>query len=160
MIIFLTGGTFDKQYDPVKASLIFTGQDHVSDMLRVARCTLDMSVKRILCKDSLDMLDEDLSNVLEHCQECHDDRIVIIHGTDRMIHTAMKLKELELDKTIVLTGALVPYRVGNSDAMFNLGTTIGFVQTMPVGVYVVMNGQCFDPENVIKNYQTGHFERL
>jgi L-asparaginase len=160
MIIFLTGGTFDKQYDPIESSLTLTGQDHVSEMLKIARCTLDIYVQRILCKDSRDMIEKDILNILEHCQDCQDDQIIIVHGTDRIIQTAIRLKELKLIKTIVLTGALVPYRVGNSDAMFNLGTTIGFVQAMPTGVYVVMNGQCFDPERVVKNYHTGHFDRL
>ena len=157
--IFVTGGTFDKEYDELRGSLFF--QDtHVPEMLRLGRCQLDVSVRTLMMIDSLEMTDEDRSTIVDHCRRCDETRIVITHGTDTMVETAAALAPGVTGKTIVLTGAMVPYAFHSSDGLFNLGSALSFVQVLPTGVYIAMNGRSFAWDNVRKNRETGMFEPL
>src|SRR3954452_13729571 len=148
--ILATGGTFDKEYNELTGELFFK-DTHVHDMLRLGRSHLDVRVETLLMIDSLQMTDADRSLILERCRACAEQRIVVTHGTDTMEQTAAVLGRAELGKTIVLTGAMVPYTFGSSDGMFNLGTALAFVQALPPGVYVAMNGRCFTWDKVHKN---------
>jgi L-asparaginase len=155
--LFITGGTFDKTYDEITGRLIF--QDtHVQEMLQLGRCRLDVSVRTLMMVDSLEMTDRDRQLVLENCRSAAEERIVVTHGTDTMTDTARVLGEASLPKTVVLTGAMVPYAFGSSDGLFNLGSALSFVQALPHGVYVAMNGRCFPWDDVVKNRQLGVFE--
>ena len=155
--LFITGGTFDKTYDEITGRLVF--QDtHVQEMLQLGRCRLDVSVRTLMMVDSLEMTDADRQLVLENCRSAAEERIVVTHGTDTMTDTARVLGEAGLAKTIVLTGAMVPYAFGSSDGLFNLGSALSFVQALPHGVYVAMNGRCFPWDDVTKNRQLGVFE--
>jgi len=155
--LFITGGTFDKTYDEITGRLIF--QDtHVQEMLQLGRCRLDVSVRTLMMVDSLEMTDRDRQLVLENCRSAAEERIVVTHGTDTMTDTARVLGAAALPKTIVLTGAMVPYAFGSSDGLFNLGSALSFVQALPRGVYIAMNGRCFTWDNVAKNRQLGVFE--
>jgi L-asparaginase len=157
--LFITGGTFDKAYDEISGRLDF--QDtHVHEMLRLGRCRLELVVRTVMMVDSLDMTDADRRLILESCRSAAEERIVITHGTDTMPETARALGEAALAKTIVLTGAMVPYAFGSSDGLFNLGSALSFVQALPHGVYIAMNGRCFAWDNVTKNRQLGIFETL
>jgi L-asparaginase len=155
--IFVTGGTFDKEYNELTGELFFK-DTHVHDMLRLGRSHLDVRVETLLMIDSLQMAEADRALILERCRECDERRIVITHGTDTMENTAAVLGRAELGKTVVLTGAMVPYTFGSSDGMFNLGTAVAFVQTLTPGVYVAMNGKYFTWNSVHKNRQQGIFE--
>lgn len=158
--IFITGGTFDKEYNYITGELTFT-KTHVNDMLKRGRCGVDVDVRTIMMKDSLQMTEEDRNLILEACISSQYEKIVITHGTDTMVVTASHLAGAGLPKTIVLTGAMIPYTFGtSSDGFFNLGSALGFVQCLDNGVYVVMNGRCFNWDNVKKNYTTGYFELL
>ncbi len=155
--LFITGGTFDKTYDEITGRLVF--QDtHVQEMLQLGRCRLDVSVRTLMMVDSLEMTDADRHLVLENCRSAAEERIVVTHGTDTMTDTARVLGEARLAKAIVLTGAMVPYAFGSSDGLFNLGSALSFVQALPHGVYVAMNGRCFPWDDVTKNRQLGVFE--
>lgn len=155
--IFVTGGTFDKEYNELTGELFFK-ETHVHDMLRLGRSHLEARVQTLMMIDSLQMTDEHRGAILEQCRSCEERRVVVTHGTDTMENTAAVLGAAALEKTIVLTGAMVPYTFGSSDGMFNLGTALAFVQTLPAGVYVVMNGKCFPWNRVHKNRQQGVFE--
>jgi L-asparaginase len=155
--ILVTGGTFDKQYDEIHGTLVF-GRTHVPDMLALGRCHLDIAVETLLMIDSLEMTDADRNRILERCAAAPESRIVITHGTDTMEQTAAALGKSLRDKTVVLTGAMVPYQFGSSDGMFNLGTAVAFAQTLPPGVYVAMNGRWFEWHSVRKNRSRGIFE--
>jgi L-asparaginase len=157
--IFATGGTFDKQYDEIHGQLVFD-KTHVADMLLLGRCRLDVDVETLMMIDSLEMTDADRARILERCAATPETRIVITHGTDTMEQTAAALGSNLTGKTVVLTGAMVPYQFGSSDGMFNLGTALAFVQTLGPGVYVAMNGRCFDWRSVHKNREQGIFESL
>jgi L-asparaginase len=154
--LFVTGGTFDKEYDEIGGKLFFK-DSHVSEMLRLGRSQLDIDVRTLMMIDSLEMTDEDRKLILQSCRTCKDPRIVITHGTDTMEDTARVLGEAKLEKTVILTGAMVPYKFGSSDGLFNLGSALAFVQTLPHGVYVVMNGRYFLWDNVQKDKRTGEF---
>ena len=154
--LFVTGGTFDKEYDEIGGKLFFK-DSHVSEMLRLGRSQLEIDVRTLMMIDSLEMTDDDRKLILDNCKSCKDTRIVITHGTDTMDQTARVLGEAKLAKTIVLTGAMVPYAFGSSDGLFNLGSALAFAQTLPHGVYVVMNGRYFNWNNVQKNRSTGEF---
>ncbi len=121
---------------------------------------MPVSVRTLMMIDSLEMTDADREIIIGHCRQCSEEKIVITHGTDTMDQTARKLGEAGLNKTIVLTGAMVPYKFGSSDGLFNMGSALAFVQTLPVGVYVVMNGRYFNWNNVRKNKASGIFEEL
>jgi L-asparaginase len=127
-------------------------------MLRLGRCQLELDVRRLMMIDSLEMTDADRERILASCLDAGEDRVVITHGTDTMAETARFLGERLKGQTIVLTGAMVPYTFGSSDGLFNLGSALAFAQTLPTGVYVAMNGRCFDWRNVRKNKATGTFE--
>ena len=158
--IFITGGTFDKEYNYITGELTFS-KTHVNDMLKRGRCGVDVDVRTIMMKDSLQMTEDDRTLILEACQSTEYEKIVITHGTDTMVATAAFIASANLSKTIVLTGAMIPYTFGtSSDGFFNLGSALGFTQCLSAGVYVVMNGRCFNWENVKKNYTTGYFEAL
>jgi L-asparaginase len=157
--ILITGGTFDKEYNELTGELFFQ-QTHLPDMLRLGRCRLEVSVETLMMIDSLQMTDGDRQKILDRCAAVAEDRIVITHGTDTMEATARVLGERLGGKTIVLTGAMVPYQFGSSDGMFNLGTALAFVQTLAPGVYVAMNGRCFPWNGVRKNRKEGVFESL
>lgn len=155
--IFVTGGTFDKEYNELTGELFFKST-HIADMLRLGRCHLDVEIECLMMIDSLQMTEADRQLILERCLDAGPDRIVITHGTDTMEQTAAVLGRGVSGKTIVLTGAMVPYTFGSSDGMFNLGTALGFVQTLAPGVYVAMNGRCFPWDSVTKNRDLGVFE--
>jgi L-asparaginase len=155
--ILATGGTFDKEYNELTGELFFK-HTHIGDMLRLGRSHLEIEVDTLMMIDSLQMTDADRDLILTRCREVPEDRIVITHGTDTMEHTAAVLGRNLVGKTVVLTGAMVPYTFGSSDGMFNLGTALAFVQTLAPGVYVAMNGRCFPWNSVRKNRQIGVFE--
>ncbi|SPE29176.1 Asparaginase [Candidatus Sulfopaludibacter sp. SbA3] len=157
--ILITGGTFDKEYNELTGELFFQ-QTHLSDMLRLGRCRLDVTVETLMMIDSLQMTDAHRQAILERCTAAAEQRIVITHGTDTMERTARVLGKHLSGKTIVLTGAMVPYTFGSSDGMFNLGTALAFVQTLAPGVYVAMNGRCFPWNRVRKNRDQGVFEAI
>lgn len=155
--ILVTGGTFDKDYNEIEGRLFFR-ETHVQEMLRLGRSRLPITVEALMLIDSLDMTDADRERILEACRNAPEQRIVVTHGTDTMEHTARILGTAGLAKTIVLTGAMVPYTFGSSDGLFNLGSALAFVQTLPHGVYVAMNGRCFRWDHVRKNRSSGVFE--
>ncbi len=159
--IFVTGGTFDKQYHELSGSLTF-GQTHLPEMLRLGRCRVEVAIETLMMVDSLDMTERDRGVIVDRCRATAERWIVVTHGTDTMVETAAALAEglAQSGKTIVLTGAMVPYAFGSSDGLFNLGSAISFVQTLPAGVYVAMNGRCFEWDRVRKNRESGVFESL
>lgn len=157
--IFATGGTFDKDYDFVNGKLYFKDSS-IPDMLDRGRCTLEYDLKTLMMIDSLEMTDTDREIILHNCQRSEYDRILITHGTDTMQKTAEFLAKGGIEnKTIVITGAMIPYAFGDSsDGFFNLGSALSFVQLLPHGIYVVMNGRHFHWDKVAKNRKTGYFE--
>ncbi|MCU0395701.1 MAG: asparaginase [Chitinophagaceae bacterium] len=157
--IFVTGGTFDKEYDEITGTLFFK-ETHLPEMLKLGRCRLDVDIRTLMMIDSLQMEDADRELIAEHCNRAEHHRIIITHGTDTMVETARVLAEKVSGKTVVITGAMIPYKFGSSDGLFNLGSAMAFVQTLPPGVYVAMNGRWFNWDNVWKNKQTGIFEEL
>ena len=157
--IFVTGGTFDKNYDEIHGRLTF-GDTHLPEMLRLGRCRLDVSIRTLMMIDSLDMTDADRELIVRHCAQSDESRIVITHGTDTMAETAAALARGVTGKTVVLTGAMIPYAFGSSDGLFNLGSAVSFAQVLPPGVYIAMNGQHFAWDRVRKNRDTGTFEAI
>ncbi|HMN82272.1 MAG TPA: asparaginase domain-containing protein [Burkholderiaceae bacterium] len=158
--LIATGGTFDKVYDPLNGELRFT-RSHVPDLLSRARLPADrFVVEELMLMDSLDMTDRHRQKVLAACRASPEHRIVVIHGTDTMADTAAVLAAASLPVTIVLTGAMVPYTIDRSDALFNLGHAIGCAQQLPPGVYIAMNGQAHHWDRVRKNRALGVFEPL
>ena len=157
--LIATGGTFDKHYNELTGVLGFA-ESHLPAVLQRARMTIPVELELLPLLDSLDMQDADRQRVLEACQAASEKAIVIVHGTDTMPHTAAVLGAAALGKTVVLTGAMIPYEIANSDALFNLGFACGVAQTLPAGVYVAMNGQVFAWDNVTKNRAAGVFQPL
>ena len=157
--ILVTGGTFDKEYDEIAGRLYFK-DTHVHEILQLGRSNLPIEVDRMMMIDSLEMTATDRKAIVAHCRNCGEDKIVITHGTDTMEITANELGKAGIHKTIVLTGAMVPYKFGSSDGLFNLGSALAFVQSLPKGVYVAMNGRYFNWNNVKKNKASGIFEEL
>ncbi|UAY50772.1 asparaginase domain-containing protein [Ferruginibacter albus] len=157
--IFVTGGTFDKEYNELKGTLFFK-DTHLPEMLRLGRSRVNVHVETLMMIDSLEMKEEHRKLIADYCIRSEEDKIIITHGTDTMTDTAKKLAELVSDKTIVLTGAMIPYKFGSSDGLFNLGSALAFVQTLHKGVYVAMNGRYFNWDNVRKNKITGEFEEI
>jgi L-asparaginase len=155
--ILVTGGTFDKEYNELTGELFFQ-KTHAGDMLKLGRCLLNVEIETLMMIDSLQMTDADRRLILDRCSAVSEKRIVITHGTDTMENTAAVLGPALAGKTIVLTGAMVPYKFGSSDGLFNLGTAMAFVQTLAPGVYVAMNGRCFPWHSVRKNKKAGVFE--
>jgi L-asparaginase len=157
--VFVTGGTFDKEYNELDGKLFFK-DTHLNEMLDLGRCKLKVDIRTLMMVDSLELTDQDRQIIVDHCLRAKEDKIVITHGTDTMDVTARVLGGTVREKTIVLTGAMIPYKFGSSDGLFNLGSALAFVQTLPYGVYIAMNGKYFHWNNVRKNKLTGQFEEL
>ena len=157
--LFVTGGTFDKEYDEIHGTLEFR-DTHLPQMLEMARSRLDVSVRTLMMVDSLEMSDADREVIAANCLDAPEPHIVITHGTDTMVDTAVLLAERVPGKTIVMTGAMIPIAFGSSDGLFNLGGALSVVQALPAGVYIAMNGHVFDWDDVRKNRDTGVFEVL
>jgi len=157
--ILITGGTFDKHYDELKGVLTFKNS-HLPDIIKQVRITVPVELELHQLVDSLEMGDQDRQNILDACKRAAEDKIIITHGTDRMVDTAKVLGPVGLNKTIVLTGAMVPYSVAGSDALFNLGCAFTAVQLLPPGVFITMNGRVFPWDKVRKNYEKGVFETI
>jgi L-asparaginase len=175
--IFITGGTFDKTYDEIRGRLAFA-DTHLPEMLRLGRSRVAVTIRTLMMVDSLDMTADDRDVIVRSCAQCEESRIVVTHGTDTMVETARALAAFATalapkagsatastpagvgGKTIVLTGAMIPYAFGSSDGLFNLGSALSFAQVLPPGVYIAMNGQHFEWDKVRKNTDTGVFESV
>jgi L-asparaginase len=159
--IFVTGGTFDKNYNYLTGELFFR-DTHLKEMFDRGRCEVEIDIRTLMMVDSLEMGEEHRSIILFNCQKSTSNHILLTHGTDRMVETSRMLAEANIEgKTIVLTGAMIPYAFGtSSDGFFNLGSALAFVQVLPPGVYIVMNGRYFHWDRVRKNRQTGTFEEM
>lgn len=157
--IFITGGTFDKAYNELTGSLFFK-DSHLPEMLELGRNLVPVEIRTLMMVDSLEITDDDRELIAEHCIKSPENKIIITHGTDTMAQTAEVLEKKVKNKTIVITGAMVPYKFGSSDGLFNLGSALAFVQTLPPGVYIAMNGRYFNAGNVRKNKLTGVFEEV
>ena len=159
ILIIITGGTFDKEYNELNGQLFFK-DTHLPEMLRLGRSVPEVEIKTLMMIDSLEMTDEHRQVISFACNSANQTQIIITHGTDTMTETANYLAEKITKKTIVLTGAMIPYKFGSSDGLFNLGSAMAFVQTLNQGVYVAMNGLYFKSGTVRKNKATGLFEAL
>lgn len=157
--IFITGGTFDKEYNEITGQLFFK-DTHMQELLEKGRCKVRVEIRTLMMIDSMEMTDEDRELIAYQCNNCDESRIVITHGTDTMAETAMLLAKKVKEKTVILTGAMIPIKFGSSDGLFNLGSALAFAQTLSPGVYVAMNGRYFTWDNVRKNKQTGVFEEI
>ncbi|MFZ1857158.1 MAG: asparaginase domain-containing protein [Chitinophagaceae bacterium] len=157
--IFITGGTFDKEYNELTGELYFK-DTHMSELLEKGRCKIPVEIRTLMMVDSLQMTDGDRSLIAHQCRSCEETQIVVTHGTDTMSETAKVLADKVNNKTIVLTGAMIPIKFGSSDGLFNLGSALAFAQSLPPGVYVAMNGRFFNWDNVRKNKETGVFEEV
>jgi L-asparaginase len=157
--VFVTGGTFDKNYNEIDGTLVF-GDTHVSELLKLGRCKVPIKVRTLMMIDSLEMTPADRQIIVDNCISCREEMIVITHGTDTMVDTAQRLGEQVSHKTIVLTGAMIPFTFGSSDGLFNMGSAVAFVQALPHGVYIAMNGRVFSWGNVRKNRRLGEFEEI
>ena len=156
--VIVTGGTFDKHYDEIRGELTFK-DSHLPEILKLTRVTLPVEIEQDQLIDSLQMQDANRRSVLEACKRAPESRLLVTHGTDTMAETAKVLGPAGLDKTIVLTGAMIPYKITGSDALFNFGTAFMAVQLLPAGVFIVMNGRIFNWDKVRKNKALGVFER-
>ena len=159
--IFITGGTFDKSYNYKNGELFFE-KTHLPEMLKRSRCRLKVSVETLMMIDSLEMNSSHINSIISKCKESLSNKIVITHGTDRMVRTAKALAKAKInDKTIILTGAMIPYEFGSSsDGFFNLGCALSYVQTLQYGIYITMQGQYFKWNEVVKNSKKGLFEKI
>ncbi|HWR33710.1 MAG TPA: asparaginase domain-containing protein [Chitinophagaceae bacterium] len=155
--IFITGGTFDKEYNELNGRLFFK-DTHINELLEKGRCKVPVEIRTLMMIDSLEMTDNDRELIAHQCNQCEENKIIITHGTDTMSETAKLLAEKVKGKTIILTGAMIPIKFGSSDGLFNLGSALAFAQTLPPEVYIAMNGRFFNWDNVQKNKQTGVFE--
>ncbi len=157
--ILVTGGTFDKSYEPLTGQLTFR-TSHVRDILEQVRCKQATTLETVMLKDSLNFAPGDREAIRDRCLQCPEERVLITHGTDTMVETAQLIGAMAPDKTVVLTGAMIPVTVVNSDAQFNLGFAFSAVQALPPGVYIAMNGKIFTWDNVRKNTDMGEFQTL
>ena len=157
--VFITGGTFDKEYNELNGQLYFK-DTHLKDLLDLGRNKVPVEIRTLMMIDSLEMTDEDRQLIAHQCNTCDENKIVITHGTDTMVETAQVLAGKVNNKTVILTGAMIPIKFGSSDGLFNLGSALAFAQTLIPGIYVAMNGRYFNWDNVRKNKQTGMFEEL
>jgi len=157
--IFITGGTIDKKYNELSGELIFD-KTHIVDMLNRSRCMTETLSKVIFLKDSLDIDTQDRNLIINKCNESLSEKILITHGTDTIVETAKQIQSLNMAKTIVLTGSMIPYSISDSDALFNLGFAFSAVQTLKAGVYVCMNGKIFTADKVKKNTNVGIFDEI
>lgn len=154
--IIAAGGTFDKHYNELAGQLTFA-QTHLNEVIERARFNAPVILETLPLMDSLDMQHEDRVRIVNACRQSPESHIVIIHGTDTMQDTAAVLGAAHIDKTIVITGAMIPYSIVNSDALFNFGFACGVAGTLSHGVYVAMNGHVFTWDNVVKNRKIGQF---
>ena len=157
--IIVTGGTFDKEYNELIGELFFN-KTHITEMLKLGRSRLKLKIVTLMMRDSLHMNDSDVTIILQECHDSKEDKILITHGTDKMVNTAKVLGQSIKNKTVVITGAIIPYAFGSSDGMFNLGSALAFVQTLQHGVYISMNGRIFNYDNAQKNKENGNFEEI
>lgn len=157
--IFITGGTFDKEYNMLNGQLYFK-DTHLHDLLEMGRNQVPVEIRTLMMIDSLTMTDEDRELIAHQCEQSEEEQIVITHGTDTMAETAKAVAQKVKNKTVVITGAMIPIKFGSSDGLFNLGSALAFAQSLPAGVYVAMNGRCFTWDNVRKNRETGVFEEI
>ena len=157
--IIITGGTFDKEYNELSGKLYFNNS-HMYELLQLGRCRLIFDIETLMMVDSIEMSITERNYIVQKCIEEPVQQIVITHGTDTMVDTAHMLADAVQDKTIVLTGAMIPVKFGSSDGLFNMGSALSFVQVLPPGIYIAMNGQIFNQENVKKNKKLGVFEKL
>ena len=157
--IFVTGGTFDKEYNELNGELYFK-KTHLHEMLVLGRSQLKVDIETIMMKDSLEMSNDGRNTIVQQCLESDESKILITHGTDTMVETATLLAKKITTKTIVLTGAMIPYKFGSSDGLFNLGSALSFLQSLPHGIYIAMNGNIFNWDNVKKNKKLGLFQPL
>jgi L-asparaginase len=157
--ILVTGGTFDKEYDERTGQLFFK-DTHVAEMLRLGRCRVEVTIRTVMLMDSLEMTEADRALIAHHCAQAQGDRILVTHGTDTMVETAAAIADAVSEKTVVLTGAMIPYAFGSSDGLFNLGSALSFAQILPAGVYIAMNGKWFPWNRVRKNRERGEFEEI
>lgn len=157
--IFLTGGTFDKEYNELDGSLFFR-DTHLPEMLALGRNRASVNIRTLMMIDSLDMTEADRESIVLNVLKTTEENVIITHGTDTMVETAQVLAKKIKEKTIVLVGAMIPYKFGSSDGLFNLGAALAFVQTLPKGVYIAMNGRYFSYDNCRKNKKTGEFEEI
>lgn len=157
--IYICGGTFDKEYNELSGELFFK-ESHLPEVLRLGRSAVPVEIRTLMMVDSISITDEDRELIVHTCSKACGDRVLITHGTDTMVRTATLLAQRVKDKTIVLTGAMIPYTFGSSDGMFNLGSALAYVQVLPPGVYIAMNGRIFNWDNCRKNRKTGVFEEL
>ena len=157
--ILVTGGTFDKEYNERTGQLYFK-DTHLAEMLQRGRSRVPVAIRTVIMVDSLEMTEADRALIVQNCLQSEEDRIVITHGTDTMTDTAAAVARAVSDKTVVLTGAMIPWAFGSSDGLFNLGSALSFVQVLPAGVYIAMNGKCFSWDRVRKNRERGEFEEI
>ena len=157
--IFVTGGTFDKEYNELNGELFFK-ETHLTEILTLGRSRVPVDISMLMMKDSLHMTDADRNIIVQNCQNAAEEKIIITHGTDTMVETALSLAKQVKGKTIVLTGALIPYKFGSSDGLFNLGSALAFAQTLSPGIYIAMNGRYFNWDNVRKDKTKGEFVEL
>ena len=157
--ILVTGGTFDKEYNEITGELYFK-DTHMREILELGRSKLEVKIRTLMLIDSLEMTDDDRVVILDNCKRVPENQIVITHGTDTMTVTAKVIADAALKKTIILTGAMIPYKFGSSDGLFNFGGALAYAQILPHGVYIAMNGRYFDWDKVEKNTKTGVFEEL
>ncbi|WP_028974388.1 asparaginase domain-containing protein [Spirochaeta cellobiosiphila] len=157
--LVVTGGTFDKTYDELKGNFTFR-DSYLPEIIKRVRTTIEVNLEINQLIDSLDMVGENRQKIGHTCQQAEEELILITHGTDTMPETAQYLASLNLSKTIVLTGAMIPYSVSGSDALFNLGSAFTALQLLNNGVYIAMNGRIFHWDNVRKNKEKGLFEIL
>ncbi len=157
--ILITGGTIDKEYDPLTGELTFA-KSHLSNILNQVRCKARFVLEEVMLKDSLQMGSNDREEILERCVDCEENEVIVTHGTDTMVETSWVLGNHIRGKTVVLVGAMIPYAFGASDALFNLGCAFAAVQALRQGVYITMNGKIFSWDNVRKNRESGEFEKL
>ena len=156
--VLVTGGTFDKEYDELTGALSFR-KTHVPEMLALGRCRIPVTTSVLMMKDSLLMTAADRRRILTACRRAKEKRLVVTHGTDTMARTAAVLGKALTGKTVVLTGAMRPYRFGSSDGLFNLGSALSYASALPPGVYVAMNGLAFPWDRVRKDKRRGVFTR-
>ncbi|HRP03008.1 MAG TPA: asparaginase domain-containing protein [Candidatus Kapabacteria bacterium] len=157
--LFVTGGTFDKEYNEINGSLYFK-DTHINEMLKLGRAKVNVSTTTLMLIDSTELTDSDRELIALNCEKADEDMIIVTHGTDTMVDTAKVIANKQINKTIVLTGAMIPYKFGSSDGLFNLGAAVAFVQTLKSGVYVAMNGRVFNWDNCRKNKEKGEFEEI
>ena len=157
--IFSTGGTFDKEFNEITGELFFK-KTQLYELLELGRSKLDVKIETLMMVDSLKMSNTERQYIVDKCKNEKTNNIIVTHGTDTMVKTAELIANQITDKTIILTGAMIPIKFGSSDGLFNLGSAMSFVQVLEPGVYITMNGRYFNYDNVRKNKKLGIFEKI